>query len=56
MLSLQQPYKPSPILDAPAFTSDSEVKVSGLLTSQPNALMVNGSTEQLLLTFRQEWK
>lgn len=26
MLTLQQPYKPGPILDIPAFTSDSEVK------------------------------
>lgn len=40
MLSLQQPYKPSPISDAPAFTSNSEVK--GVWFTDASAKCLNG--------------
>lgn len=46
--ALQQPYKLSPVLDAPAFDQTLKLKMSGLLMRQPNTLMVNGSTDQLL--------
>lgn len=40
MLALQQPYKPSPILDAPAFTSNSKGK--GGCFTDASAKRVNG--------------
>lgn len=54
LLDLQHPHKPSSVLAAPAFTSDSEGKAVWFTDATAKHTIGNQSTEQLLSTLKQE--
>lgn len=56
MLALQQPYKPSPIQDAPTLTSDSKVKDTRFTDSSAKCIDGKWKYRAVALNIQQEWK